>query len=993
MANTIGSLVISILGDISGLDKSLTAAQKHTNDLAKDLGELGKKLTRSVTLPILAAGAAMVKAAADFEYGMSKVKALTGATAEEMEMLNNQARLLGTTTRYSATQASEAMAFLAMSGFEVNEIFNMMPGTLDLAASASIDLGTAADIVTNIMMGFGFESEKLGYAVDVLTKQFTNSNTDLTQLGTAFKYVGPVARAFGVSIEETAAAIGALSDAGIQGSLAGTGLRTIITKLASQSERLGITVLDTAGNMIPLADQIEQLEKRGITATEVMKVFGQRGGPSMNYLLNIGSKGVREMTDRLKDVEGTAKTIAEIRLDTFTGEFLKLKNTAYDLGIEFGNLVLPALTDLAIKLKDVVKWFTALNDEQQSNIIKTALWAAAIGPALRLMSSLPDLISSISVAFDLLKTKLIPFLLTGVGSVIAGAVAGFVALALAIKDAKAAKKQFDDDEKANHMFDYSAPLEENLATLRVFRLEVAGLQKDYDTAYKALKDAPNPRLAGSGLPAQEAELNRLKALLTVFEDRAAQMERIAAAKVIDDKNAERILNEMARAEAIAAEEAVERAEADAIAKQAALEYAAAMQDTLDAYIAMENEIIVVNQLMADGLITEEEGLDVIIDLRAKWRGDLLRSIQLGKLNVNEVAKGFKTQFALNEKSLNASRERVAALSKDRDKEANNAAKTADENQAINENNLKRLQEYGKSEIDLIKARYAEELRLAREKNADEYTIHQYYAKLIKDMEDKAAADSIATKRREAVEKLEVVADLAKETINLLSQLTSNMYATETAAVEKKFDALTTEEKAYQAFLNAQDSKRYNAMSAEEKREYNLQKAADASRVEQDKKKALALHAIEVKQFKANQAFALAEIAINTAMAIAKIWSQTGVLAPFLTVGAVIMGGIQAGIVKAKQPPAAPSFAQGGIVMPQRGGMLANVADGGQPEVIFPLDQLERFLSRQNNVDFGGSEGGGGTINLVVKIDSKPILDKIFPATKNRTILISQGAVV
>jgi TP901 family phage tail tape measure protein len=188
------------------------------------------------------------------------------------------------------------MSFLAMAGFETNEIMSAMPNVLTLASSANLDLGRSADIVSNVMQGFGQDSEQLSASVDVLTKAFVSSNTDLSQLGEAMKFVGPVANSFGIAFEEATASVGLLSDAGLQAGMAGTGLRRVLTGLSQNADELGISVFDSAGQMRPLADIIQQLEERGITASESMELFGQRGGPALQILLERGSDALRDFT-------------------------------------------------------------------------------------------------------------------------------------------------------------------------------------------------------------------------------------------------------------------------------------------------------------------------------------------------------------------------------------------------------------------------------------------------------------------------------------------------------------------------------------------------------------------------------------------------------------------------------------------------------------------------------------------------------------------------
>src|SRR5699024_10293652 len=145
-------------------------------------------MTRRVTAPVLGLAAGALKVGLDFEEGMSKVQAISGATGSELEELEAQAREMGATTRFSATDAASGMEYLAMAGFDTQEIMDTMPGLLDLAASSGMELGRAADIASNILSGFNYEADDAGRVADVLAKGAATANTDVEQLGGAMEY-------------------------------------------------------------------------------------------------------------------------------------------------------------------------------------------------------------------------------------------------------------------------------------------------------------------------------------------------------------------------------------------------------------------------------------------------------------------------------------------------------------------------------------------------------------------------------------------------------------------------------------------------------------------------------------------------------------------------------------------------------------------------------------------------------------------------------------
>src|SRR5699024_4902744 len=237
---------------------------------------------------------------------------------EELEQLEDMAKDLGETTRFSATEASEGMSFLAMAGFETNEILDSMPGLLNLAAAGQLDLGRAADITTNVMSGFNLEAEETGRVSDILAESAASANTSVEQMGGAMSYVAPVAEGAGLSIEETAAAMGTLSDAGIQGERAGTALRSMIASLqnptgqtANALKDLGLSAEDVNPSMNSLSEILGTLEDAGMDSSQAMQLVGQEAGPGLIALLSEGSDGLKEFTNDLENSEGAATSMAD----------------------------------------------------------------------------------------------------------------------------------------------------------------------------------------------------------------------------------------------------------------------------------------------------------------------------------------------------------------------------------------------------------------------------------------------------------------------------------------------------------------------------------------------------------------------------------------------------------------------------------------------------------------------------------------------------------
>lgn len=209
-----------------------------------------------------------VKEAADFEAQMSKVQAISGASAEQMEQLNATAREWGMNTKFSATEAGQAFEYMGMAGWKSEQMVAGIGPILNLATAAGEELGTTSDIVTDALTAFGLQAEDAGHFADVLAAASTNANTNVTMMGESFKYAAPVAGALGYDVEDVAVALGLMANAGIKSSMAGTSLRNLFQRMAKPTkesanamDRLGLSLYDSEGNMYSFMEIMEQLRE------------------------------------------------------------------------------------------------------------------------------------------------------------------------------------------------------------------------------------------------------------------------------------------------------------------------------------------------------------------------------------------------------------------------------------------------------------------------------------------------------------------------------------------------------------------------------------------------------------------------------------------------------------------------------------------------------------------------------------------------------------
>ncbi|WP_372425842.1 phage tail tape measure protein [Salinarimonas chemoclinalis] len=331
------------------------------------------------------------RTAADFEQAMNKVGVVTGATFEQLQSMEAQAKELGRTTQFTASQAADAMGFLGMAGFKTDEILAAMPGTLQLAAAAQMDLGSAADIVSNVLSGYNMEVDQLGRANDVLVKAFTSANTDLSQLGEAFKYAGPTATAAGVRFEEAAAALGLMGNAGIQGSMAGTSLRGAISNILSPTagmtrvmRRAGLNFTNAQGRLLPLVDIVRQLEPHAEDAGLFMELFGQRAGPAMAALVTQGADALHGLDRDLQNSAGTADRVAAAQMEGFNGAMRGLSSAAEGVAIAFGEMVNPSIERFMERMTEHLQSLTGFLESLAGRVtifdrISTAYQALMVG--------------------------------------------------------------------------------------------------------------------------------------------------------------------------------------------------------------------------------------------------------------------------------------------------------------------------------------------------------------------------------------------------------------------------------------------------------------------------------------------------------------------------------------------------------------------------------------------------------------------------------------
>lgn len=379
----------------------------------------GRSMTMGLTVPITAAGTAAVKTAANFEAAMSKTMAVTDTTALGYEktytMLSDAAQKMGATTRYSASEAADALYYMSLAGWDANEAVSGLPGVLSLAASSGMDLGQASDLVTDYLTAFGESAEYATNMADMLAYAQANSNTTTQLLGDAFGNSATQAHAFGATMSETTSYLSALANSGLKGSEAGTALsavfRDITQKMENGKIKIGetnIAVQDAEGNFRSLTDILRDVsaatEGMGTAqkSAALMNTFTARSIKAVNILLDEGADSLEDFNQQLLSSAGTASKQSAEMLNNLSGQLIILKSALEGLAISFGNLLLPAIKKITEGVQKVVTWLNNLTDSQKKTLLTILEIVAAIGPVLLIIGKVVSGVSNIIKIVQLL---------------------------------------------------------------------------------------------------------------------------------------------------------------------------------------------------------------------------------------------------------------------------------------------------------------------------------------------------------------------------------------------------------------------------------------------------------------------------------------------------------------------------------------------------------------------------------------------------------------
>jgi len=367
------TISIIVAANIKGLEASLGKANKSIAGFASNAARIGSTLTFGVTAPLVAMGKSAFDTFSQFENGMMKVNTVTGATAEEFKMLTGEAKRLGATTQFTASQVAELQLILGRKGFDPEAIKGMQQSILDLALATGEDLSLAAEVVSKSINAFGLETEESARIANTLASAAANSSVELSTFATAFGHAGASAKAVGVDIEELSAMMGVLMDNGIKASKAGTGLRKVFMKLNEEG--------------IPFGSTLEHLSSGTMSLSEAQDLVGTTAANQL-LILSENRDKLAELTDEYDNNTTRLNEMADAMSKTTVAKVKKMQSAIEGLNLELGALLADRIMPLINFLTNLANRFSGLDDTTQNLIITIGTIAAAIGPLALIIGGL-----------------------------------------------------------------------------------------------------------------------------------------------------------------------------------------------------------------------------------------------------------------------------------------------------------------------------------------------------------------------------------------------------------------------------------------------------------------------------------------------------------------------------------------------------------------------------------------------------------------------------
>lgn len=361
-------LMAKLMLDSSAYEAGLNGAKKKATSVGGMIGKGLKKVAKltgaalaATTTAVTGFAAASVKAGSAFDTSMSQVAATMGVTVDEIQELRDYALEMGSKTAFSATQAADALNYMALAGYDAETSMKMLPNVLSLAAAGGIDLASASDMVTDAQSALGLSLEETKTMVDQMAAAASKSNTSVAQLGEAFLTVGATARNLKGGTQELATVLGILADNGIKGAEGGTHVRNAILSLQTPTKagtealkKLGMSyadMYDKAGNMRSLPEIFQRISgaMEGMNQKQkdaiVSGLFNKTDLAAVNALLGTSADRWKELGGAIGDSAGAAEKMAATQLDNLSGDVTLFQSALEGLKIAISDGLTPTLRE------------------------------------------------------------------------------------------------------------------------------------------------------------------------------------------------------------------------------------------------------------------------------------------------------------------------------------------------------------------------------------------------------------------------------------------------------------------------------------------------------------------------------------------------------------------------------------------------------------------------------------------------------------------------
>lgn len=390
--------------------KEAQKAWKSVQQTGDSIAKVGGSITKTISVPIAAMGAAGVKNFSSVDKQLRLVQATMGSTAEEAAQLEKSIKTSASNSVFSMQDSADATLNFARQGFKAAEAADMLTPALDLAAGTATDLSTVTGGLGNTMKAFSASSGEAAHYADMMAKAQAQANTDVTGLFDAMSVAGATANTVGWNFADLATLTGVFGDKSISASEGATALNTGLMRMASGSSReamkeLGIEVFNTNGTMKSMPETIGALQKgfAGLSAQEQLaaasSIFGKNQAAKWLTLINgPGVESLENMKSSIEGATGASHDMAEALLSGPGGSIEKLKSSIDVLTYSIGDLLSKYVQPVIDKANELVTAFNEMDPAQQEQIVKWGLIAAAVGPTIMVFGKLVSTVGTVGLA-------------------------------------------------------------------------------------------------------------------------------------------------------------------------------------------------------------------------------------------------------------------------------------------------------------------------------------------------------------------------------------------------------------------------------------------------------------------------------------------------------------------------------------------------------------------------------------------------------------------